>query len=561
MNLIKLKVGTRLGLGFALVLGLLMVVTLLGISRMAQIQDRLDNVVNVNNVGTRLVIDMRNLVKERSEALNTLTLLADAEDMVKRIERIQQQSKAYGEAESKINKLYAASDTQFLEEVALLAKIKEYGATAAPLITKAIDLWQANKPTDATRVLIKEIRPVQKKWTDDLDALLELKDDLNSSAAAQAQSSFQSARALMLVLGGIALAIGVLAAVVITRSLLQQLGGEPDYAATIANQIAAGNLATHIHLEHGDTSSSLVAMKAMRDSLVNIVGQVRQGTDTIAHASQEIAHGNHDLSIRTETQASSLEKTASSMAKLTATVRQNAENARQANQLAASASDVASRGGAVVAEVVQTMKGINESSKRISDIISVIDGISFQTNILALNAAVEAARAGEQGRGFAVVASEVRSLAGRSAEAAKEIKTLINASVERVEQGSHLVDQAGATMNEVVDSIRKVTHIMGEISHASAEQSSGIEQVNQSIVEMDSVTQQNAALVEQAAAAAQSLLDQATELADVVSIFKLDGAEASPAKGRDAPVLKRRAGLPERPSLALAARVPLFALK
>ena len=555
MKLTKLKVGTRLGLGFALVLCLLIVVTILGISRMSQIQDRLDNVVNLNNVGTRLVIDMRNLVKERSEALNTLTLLTDAEDMVKRIERIKQQSAEYGEAEATINKLYASSEGRFQEEVALLAKIKEHGATAAPLVTKAIDLWQANKPTDATRVLIKEIRPVQKKWTDNLDELLTLKDNLNSSAAVEAQSSFQSARALMLGLGGIALAIGVFAAVVITRSLLQQLGGEPDYAATIANQIAAGNLATRIHLEPGDTTSSLVAMKAMRDSLVNIVGQVRQGTDTIAHASQEIAHGNHDLSIRTETQASSLEKTASSMAKLTATVRQNAENARQANQLAASASDVASRGGAVVAEVVQTMKGINDSSKRISDIISVIDGISFQTNILALNAAVEAARAGEQGRGFAVVASEVRSLAGRSAEAAKEIKSLINASVERVEQGSQLVDQAGATMNEVVDSIRKVTNIMSEISRASAEQSSGIEQVNQSIVEMDSVTQQNAALVEQAAAAAQSLLDQATELADVVSIFKLEDSVSSSSKGRDTSARSGRSGV------AIAGRSPLLALK
>ena len=555
MKLTELKVGTRLGLGFALVLLLLVVVAILGISRMSQIQDRLDNVVNVNNVGTRLVIEMRNLVKERSEALNTLTLLTEAEDMVKRIERIKQQSAEYAEAESKITKLMAVSEGKFPEEAALLAQIKDHAATAAPLIIKAIDLWQAEKPTDATRVLIKEIRPVQKKWTDNLDELLTLKDNLNSNAAVEAQSSFQSARALMLGLGGMALAIGVLAAVVITRSLLQQLGGEPDYAATIANQIAAGNLATHIHLESGDTTSSLVAMKAMRDSLVNIVGQVRQGTDTIAHASQEIAHGNHDLSIRTETQASSLEKTASSMAKLTATVRQNADNARQANQLAASASDVASRGGAVVAEVVQTMKGINESSKRISDIISVIDGISFQTNILALNAAVEAARAGEQGRGFAVVASEVRSLAGRSAEAAKEIKSLINASVERVEQGSHLVNQAGATMNEVVDSIRKVTHIVSEISQASADQSSGIEQVNRSIVEMDSVTQQNAALVEQAAAAAQSLLDQATELAGVVSIFKLDDSESSLARGRIS------AGRTGRPGLSMAGRAPQYALK
>ena len=544
MNLTDLTVGKRLGLGFALVLFLLIVVTFVGINRMSVIQERLDNVVNVNNVGTRLVIDMRALIKERSEALNTLTLLTEAEDMVKRIEGIKQQSGMYSEAEAKLAALYASG--KYPDEAALLSKIKEHEVAAGPLISKAIELWQANKAMEATRVLIKEIRPVQKKWTEHLDELSALKDKINTSAAVDAQTSYQNARNLMLLLGVIALAVGGGAAMVITRGLIKQLGGEPDYAATIANQISAGNLATHIHVQSADTTSSLFAMKAMRDSLVNIVGQVRQGTDTIAHASQEIAHGNHDLSTRTEMQASSLEKTASSMARLTATVRQNADNARQANQLAASASDVASRGGAVVAEVVQTMKGINDSSKRISDIISVIDGISFQTNILALNAAVEAARAGEQGRGFAVVASEVRSLAGRSADAAKEIKTLINASVERVEQGSNLVDQAGATMNEVVDSIRKVTAIVSEISQASAEQSDGIEQVNHAIVEMDSVTQQNAALVEEAAAAAQSLLDQATELAGVVSIFNLDdsGIKAS----------KRGTGMANRPGAMMALR-------
>lgn len=531
MNLTKLKVGTRLGLGFSLVLFLLVVVTILGIGRMSQIQDRLNTVVSVNNVGTRLVTDMRYLIKERSEALNTLTLLTEAEDMGKRIERIKQLGLEYAVAEGKLTDLYATVGDQYPDEVALLAKIKAHRAAETPLIVKAIDLWLADKPVDATKVLLKEIRPVQRKWTENLEELSALKDKLNSSTAEDAQKSFQNARTLMLLLGGAALAIGVLAAVVITRGLLKQLGGEPDYAADIANQIAAGDLTTHIHLESGDTTSSLVAMKAMRDSLVMIVGQVRQGTDTIAHASKEIAQGNLDLSTRTELQSSSLEKTSSSMAHLTLTVRKNADNARLANQLAGSASSVASRGGAVVAEVVQTMKGINESSKRISDIISVIDGISFQTNILALNAAVEAARAGEQGRGFAVVASEVRSLAGRSAQAAKEIKSLINASVERVERGSQLVDQAGATMNEVVESIQRVTLIVSEISEASADQSDGIEQVNHSIVEMDSVTQQNAALVEQATAAAQSLEEQARELAHVVSIFKLDDSMGGRPQG------------------------------
>ncbi|MBC7415460.1 MAG: methyl-accepting chemotaxis protein, partial [Herminiimonas sp.] len=271
-----------------------------------------------------------------------------------------------------------------------------------------------------------------------------------------------------------------------------------------------------------ETGRLLQALKDMNANLQKIVAEVRSGTDTIATASSEIASGNLDLSSRTEQQASSLEETASSMEELTSTVKQNADNARQANGLAMTASEVARKGGSVVAEVVQTMGSINASSRKIIDIIAVIDGIAFQTNILALNAAVEAARAGEQGRGFAVVASEVRNLAQRSAAAAKEIKSLIGDSVEKVEIGTKLVDQAGATMGEIVDSVRRVTDIMGEITAASQEQTAGIEQINQAITEMDNVTQQNAALVEEAAAAAESLQDQAANLSQVVSVFKLD---------------------------------------
>src|SRR5450830_1697736 len=302
-------------------------------------------------------------------------------------------------------------------------------------------------------------------------------------------------------------------------------------AVAVAKTVAAGDLTSEIDTSGKDETAQLLgALKTMNDNLQGIVRQVRRGTDTIATATTEIARGNLDLSSRTEQQAGSLEETASAMEELTSTVRQNADNARQANQLAVSASEVAMQGGSVVGKVVHTMESINESSKKIVDIISVIDGIAFQTNILALNAAVEAARAGEQGRGFAVVASEVRNLAQCSARAAKEIKTLIGDSVEKVEAGSKLVDLAGTTMTEVVDSVRRVTDVISEISAAGQEQSTGIEQINIAITEMDNLTQQNAALVEEAAAAAGSLQDQAKNLAQLVSVFKIHGASSSSAK-------------------------------
>jgi methyl-accepting chemotaxis protein len=299
------------------------------------------------------------------------------------------------------------------------------------------------------------------------------------------------------------------------------LGGEPAAATEVANRIAAGDLTVDVQVKGGDNSSLLYAMKRMQQNLSDIIGQINQAADTITVGAKEVASGNADLSQRTEEQASSLEETAASMEELTSTVKQNAENAKQANQLAAGASEVAVKGGTVVGQVVTTMSSINKSSKKIVDIISVIDGIAFQTNILALNAAVEAARAGEQGRGFAVVATEVRTLAQRSAAAAKEIKELISDSVHKVEDGTRLVDEAGKTMDEIVSSVKRVTDIMAEISAASQEQSSGIEQVNQAVTQMDEVTQQNAALVEEAAAATESMEEQAQNLTQTVSVFKL----------------------------------------
>jgi methyl-accepting chemotaxis protein len=336
-----------------------------------------------------------------------------------------------------------------------------------------------------------------------------------------------TARALMLAIGLLSLATGAGVAVWLTRSITGQLGGEPAYAAAVASEIAAGNLTVDVRLRRGDHTSLLAGMKAMRDSLAAIVGQVRQSSDSIATGSSQIATGNADLSQRTEEQAANLEQTAASMEELTSTVQNNADTARQAAQLASSASAVAAQGGAVVGEVVNTMEAITASSKKIVDIIGVIDGIAFQTNILALNAAVEAARAGEQGRGFAVVAGEVRSLAQRSAAAAKEIKSLITDSVEKVQTGSQQVGEAGRTMDDIVAQVRRVNDLIAEISSATHEQTEGINQVGDAVTQLDQVTQQNAALVEESSAAAESLSQQAAKLVEAVSVFRLAQTQAA----------------------------------
>ncbi|MFI5445989.1 methyl-accepting chemotaxis protein [Polaromonas sp. UC242_47] len=395
-------------------------------------------------------------------------------------------------------------------------------AFVALLAKQPLDASQyESRVADDSILLLKESRVIE----DVLKKIVEYSDELAKSGMEAANATYTTSRLMMmlLVLAGIVVSVGL--GLVVARVLGRQIGGEPGYAADIVDRVAAGDLTVHVDVRKGDSSSLLHAIHRMQQELVRVIDNIRQSSVTIAAASSQIASGNQDLSSRTEEQASSLEETAASMEELTSTVKQNADNARQANQLAVSASSVAVRGGSVVAEVVGTMGAINASSRKIVDIIGVIDGIAFQTNILALNAAVEAARAGEQGRGFAVVAAEVRNLAQRSAAAAKEIKTLIGDSVDKVEEGSKQVAEAGKTMDEIVDSVKRVTDIMAEITAASQEQTSGIEQINQAITQMDQVTQQNAALVEEAAAAAASLQEQASGLSQVVSVFKLDNEQ------------------------------------
>jgi methyl-accepting chemotaxis protein len=429
----------------------------------------------------------------------------------------------------------------------VLAEVGELRAKQSPVHGRIIEMVAQGNQAAAIQLLNADETPVWREMRARLLAMIKQKNEEVAGIKQDTIELTQRALLISLALGVIAILLGIVVVMWLARNIMKQLGGEPAYAVSIANRVATGNLSESIDVTGAASSSLIQAMALMQAHLTNLVARVRSGADSIASATREIAAGNQDLSSRTEEQASSLQETAASMEQLTSTVRQNADNARQANQLALSATEVAEAGGTVVSRVVDTMASINGSSSKIVDIIGVINDIAFQTNILALNAAVEAARAGEQGRGFAVVASEVRSLAQRSAEAAKEIKALIDGSVQEVGVGAELVDQAGATMREIVVSVKRVSDIIGEIAAASEEQSAGIEQVNQAVMQMDHVTQQNAALVEEAAAASDALQDQARELADTVGAFELESARVatiSESRAKTAPVLTAMAATP-----------------
>jgi methyl-accepting chemotaxis protein len=548
------KIGARLGMGFGLIcLGLVFTVGL-GVVSLGRVNESTDAVVTKRMPRIEASSRVLTEVNDIAIALRNLMLSDDTADRAKQIEEITSSRK-------NIDTLLADLDKTLQSEHgrALLREQQELNAKYVKEQQELLRLIEANDMGGATAYLKKTLRPLLADYKKAIGEQIETQKGLAAQDAAAAGKMYGDTRNLMLALGVLILGGAGALAWWITASITRPVRRALD----IANAVAAGDLTTRVEVtSQCEMGQLLASLKAMNDNLVKTVTTVRTGTEAIGTASSEVAAGNQDLSSRTEQQASSLEETASSMEELTSTVKQNADNARQANTLAEAASGVAARGGQVINDVVSTMEQINEASGKITDIISVIDGIAFQTNILALNAAVEAARAGEQGRGFAVVAGEVRNLAQRSAAAAKEIKTLIADSSDKVGTGSRLVKQAGDTMTDIVDSVRRVTDILNEITSASQEQSAGIEQVNEAITQMDTATQQNAALVEQAAAASQSMQDQAARLSAAVAVFKLEHAAAPAAVRAPAPVrAPARAVLPAARPVAVKRAAPAAAAK
>ena len=529
MNFKNMKMASKLALGFGLTGLILVLISTLSIVRFKSLGDMVNLVIHDRYAKVEMVFQIHEHQNLQARYLRNAILSAkNPEQMESWLTKVEQEAAGNAEVLEKLTPLILSP--KGLELFGHLKSLREpYALSRAELIK----ILRSGKVDEASEYLLNQFQKPQLDYFHAAEALIKYQEDLMRTDSAQMEADISNAVALTAGLTVVALGIALSISVFITRSITAPVA----QAVEIATSVSQGNLSTSIEV-HGtdETGQLLTALKNMQTELVRLVRHVRQSSNTVANASAEIAQGNQDLSARTSNQASTLEETAATMEELSSQVKNNADNARQANQMAASASSVAARGGEVVGRVVHTMKEINESSRKIADIIGVIDSIAFQTNILALNAAVEAARAGEQGRGFAVVASEVRSLAGRSAAAAKEIKTLINTSVERVEHGAALVDDAGTTMTEVVSSIRRVSDLVGEISSASDEQAAGAAQIGEAVTEMDQVTQQNAALVEEMAAAASSLKGQAHDLVEVVAVFELDAQSFIKANLKPQPV-------------------------
>jgi methyl-accepting chemotaxis protein len=511
-SLRNLKIGMRLGLAFSFVLLLLVGIVAIGVARLADVNEELHTVVENRYPKVLLAVGVQNNVNSIVRNVSAVLIERTPEGVKKATAEVAAARAKVGEAMDKLDKSLQAPETR-----AIFAKASEQRAKFVGDQNEFFGLMDAGNKEAATELVLGRMRIDQQNYQASIDNLVHELSNQVHHAGEEAARMHDRARIVMVALGAVAIVMAAVLAYLVTRSITTPI----NRAVHVAQTVAAGDLTSQIAVNSTDETGKLLeALKAMNGNLLGIVSQVRHSSDSIATGSSQIATGNQDLSQRTEEQASNLQQTAASMEQLTSTVKNNADTARAANQLANSARDVAAQGGEVVGQVVETMDQITAASKKIVDIIGVIDGIAFQTNILALNAAVEAARAGEQGRGFAVVASEVRTLAQRSAQAAKEIKTLIGDSVEKVETGSRLVGDAGRTMTDIVSQVRRVNDMLGEITAATSEQTTGIGQISDAVTQLDQVTQQNAALVEESAAAAESLKQQASRLVDAVAVFK-----------------------------------------
>lgn len=518
VNIRDMKIATRLRFGFGMLALLTALVSGAAILKFIQLQDDFRLVLKDRYPKAEKLHDVNDLGNQIAHSMRNMLLMTAPADIQKERATVEQSNKAITDALEELGKLMSSD-----KDKAGMKAIADARAAFVSVEARFLDLASAGQSEEARNLLFEEMSPRQLAYLKTVNEEIDVQSELMTQEGLHAERMVKQGESLMWAAGGAAMLVASLLAMWIIRSITAPL----NRAVEVSRAVAEGDLSMNLQVSgQSETAQLLRSLATMADRLNGIVGSVRQNAEGVATASAQISQGNNDLSGRTEEQASALEETSASMEQLTSTVSQNADNARQANQLAIGASAVAVEGGQVVEQVVDTMKGISESSRRIADIISVIDGIAFQTNILALNAAVEAARAGERGRGFAVVASEVRSLAHRSADAAKEIKGLITTSVKRVDAGTQLVDQAGSKMNEIVSSIRRVTDIIGEISAASTEQSSGVAQIGEAVTQMDQATQQNAALVEESAAAAESLKTQAEQLVAEVAFFKLRSVDS-----------------------------------
>jgi len=535
-----MKIAYKFALGFGLVLVLLTAIAVTSLVGIHSLQKKVLEITEVNNKEKEAAVDLRAAVIDMVIAIRNVVLFESENEKQIEIERINSQIAKYRETYAKLNQMFqqygAAPD-----ELAVVNALRKNEADTLPIFEKIISLVNGGDTNGAVFIIGHDLRQQQRAWVANLASLVDIESKQNGEVSADVNRAASNLTVAIAVAGSIAVLLGIAASLLTSRSLLGQLGGEPAAAVRLARSIAEGDLSHKVDVVATDEGSLMASLERMRSRLNDIVRDIQRSGETINAASSEIAQGSTDLAQRTEEQAASLEETAASMNQIAMTARQNAENAEHGNSVASAVSETARENGLMVAEVVETMNGISASSQKMVQIIGVIEGIAFQTNILALNAAVEAARAGEQGRGFAVVASEVRALAQRSASASKEIKALIDESADRVSYGAERVGQAGQTMDALLSSVDKLVIIMRDVATGSTEQSAGAEQVNVALNQMDSVTQQNAALVEQTSAAAQALAESSHAMRDAVSVFVLD---AKPQSRRQADATRARGAAP-----------------